>query len=155
MPLRVKRAARAHSVRFPVIVAAPSVAQEPSICAQSFTFRRDHTGQPWRSRAYCFKLARNKPGLLACKSSHLLSEVAHVSPVGLANYLEKDASTGIIKLKPNTSLFSPGYLMALAAATQLNVLDFVTAILGDPSPTQELRKQNGAILSEINAKGTI
>ena len=85
----------------------------------------------------------------------LLSDVAHVSPMGLANYLQRDASTGIIKLNPNTSLFSPGYLMALAAATQLNVLDLVTAILGDPSPTQELRKQNGAILSEINARGTI
>jgi Family of unknown function (DUF5677) len=85
----------------------------------------------------------------------LLSDIAHVSPMGLANYLQKDVSTGIIKLNPNTSLFSPGYLMALAAATQLNVLDLVAAILGDPSPTQKLRKENGAILSEINARGTI
>jgi hypothetical protein len=85
----------------------------------------------------------------------LLSDVAHVSPMGLAKYLQKDASTGIIELNPNTSLFSPGYLMALAAATQLNVLDLVTAIRRDPSPTQELRKQNGAILFEINARGKI
>jgi len=86
----------------------------------------------------------------------LLSDVAHVSPTGLGNYLERDASSGKLKLNPNNSLFSPAYLMALAAATQLNILDLTMHVLRDPSVrADELRKQNGTILSKIRDAGTI
>jgi hypothetical protein len=86
----------------------------------------------------------------------LLSDVAHASATGLANYLEKDPSTGKLRLNPNSSLLSPGYLIALAAATQLNILDLTMHILGDPSArVNELRKRNGAILARIRDTGTI
>lgn len=84
----------------------------------------------------------------------LLSDVAHVSPMGLASYLEKDTSTGILKLNPNSNLFSPNYLAVLAAATQLNIFDLTTSILGDSSATaDDLRKQNGIFLAEIRDAG--
>ena len=87
----------------------------------------------------------------------LLSDVAHVSPMGLAHYLEKDTTTGKIKLNPNGSLLCPEYLMALAAATQLNILDLVVTILRDAPPrkAEELRKQNGAILHRIKTEERI
>jgi hypothetical protein len=77
--------------------------------------------------------------------------------MGLANYLQKDPTTGKINLNPNTSLLSSRYLMALAAATELNIVDLTVSILKDPPlvKAKELRKQNGAILYKINAEGRI
>ncbi len=87
----------------------------------------------------------------------LLSDVAHVSPMGLAHYLQKDATSGKIRLNPNGSLLSPEYLIALAAATQLNILDLIVGILKDtPLPkAEELRRQNGSILHRIKTEARI
>jgi hypothetical protein len=87
----------------------------------------------------------------------LLSDIAHVSPMGLAYYLEKDAISGKIRLNPNGSLLSPEYLIGLAGATQLNILDLVGSILGDAPPpkAEELRRQNGAILHRIKTEARI
>jgi hypothetical protein len=86
----------------------------------------------------------------------LLSDVAHVSPMGLANYFAKNASTGILKLNPNSNLFSPHYLAVLAAATPLSIFDLTTSILGDSSATADsLRMQNGIFLAEIRDAGEI
>jgi len=87
----------------------------------------------------------------------LLSDIAHVSPMGLAHYLEKDATTGKLRLNPNGSLLSPEYLIGLAGATQLNILDLVVSILGDvpPPKAEELRKLNRAILHRIKTKARI
>ncbi len=87
----------------------------------------------------------------------LLSDVAHVSPMGLAHYLEKDATSGKIRLNPNGSLLCPEYLMALAAATQLNILDLIVGILRDTPPprAEELRRLNGSILHRIKTEARI
>jgi len=87
----------------------------------------------------------------------LLSDIAHVSPMGLAHYLERDPTTGKVRLNPNDSLLSPEYLIGLAGATQLNILYLVVSILGDAPPTkaEELRKQNGAILHRIKTETRI
>jgi hypothetical protein len=75
----------------------------------------------------------------------------------LAHYLEKDAASGKIRLNPNGSLLSPEYLIGLAGATQLNIVDLVVGILKDTPPpkVEELRQQNGAILYKIRAEGRI
>jgi hypothetical protein len=84
----------------------------------------------------------------------LLSDIAHVSPMGLAHYLQDDDTTGKLRVNPNGSLLAPEYLMALAATTQLHILDLVASILKDDAPpkTEELRKQNGAIIQRTKAE---
>ena len=57
-------------------------------------------------------------------------------------------------MNPNGSLLDPEYLMVLAAATQLNILDLAVNILNDvpPSGVEELRRQNSAKIQGFTLK---
>src|SRR5262245_53924402 len=54
-----------------------------------------------------------------------LSEIAHVSPVGLRHYLEEGDSLGSYRINSSGSLFNPELIMALASATELEILKIV------------------------------
>ncbi len=85
----------------------------------------------------------------------ILWDIAHVSAMGLAHYAEQHAKSGKVTFKSDGSLLGPVYLMALAAATQLNILDLVASLLKHalPSGVDDVRRQNGAILHNVKAKG--
>jgi hypothetical protein len=84
----------------------------------------------------------------------LLSEIAHVTPKGLAHYLIEDPVSGKREVNPKGSLLAPEYLIVLAAATQLNILDLAAQILNDTHPPEyeELRTQNGELISRVHNK---
>jgi hypothetical protein len=78
----------------------------------------------------------------------LLSDITHVSPTGLANYFEGDLENRKVILNANTSALSAEYLMAMAAAIQLNILVLAAKILQDELPSQvtELNQETRTLL---------
>jgi hypothetical protein len=90
-----------------------------------------------------------------------LSDIAHVSPVGLRHYVEelgevKEGAARNIRISPSGSLFSPEYVMVLASATQLNIQGIIREMRAD-SVDQELEDlllENGQIIESVRQKAS-
>jgi hypothetical protein len=63
-----------------------------------------------------------------------LSEIAHTSPVGLRHYIAEGDTPGSVRVNPSGSLYRPELVMALASATQLEVLRIIREMRADPRP---------------------
>ena len=80
-----------------------------------------------------------------------LSDAAHVSPVGLRHYLEQGDAAGSYRINSSGSLFSPELVMALASATELEILKIVKQIRGDAGDEklEALALENGQIIDAV------
>jgi hypothetical protein len=85
----------------------------------------------------------------------LLSDIAHVSPMGLSHYIKQDRHSAKYRFNSGESLLTPEYVMVLAAATQLNILELVVEVLKDTPPHEGsiLRQENGTLIHNIKTKG--
>jgi uncharacterized protein DUF5677 len=83
-----------------------------------------------------------------------LSDIAHVSPVGLRHYMEEGDAPGSYRSNSSGSLFSPELVMALASATELEILKIVKQIRADPGDEklQILVLENGQIIESGRKK---
>lgn len=89
-----------------------------------------------------------------------LSDIAHVSPVGLRHYVEdlgeaKEGAPLNVRINSSGSLLSPEYVMVLASATQLNILGIIREMRADPvdQELQNLLMENGQIIESIRKEG--
>jgi hypothetical protein len=90
-----------------------------------------------------------------------LSDIAHVSPVGLRHYVEelgevKEGAPRNVRINSSGSLFSPEYVMVLASATQLNILGIIREMRADPvdQELQDLQVENGQIIESVLPKAS-
>ena len=83
-----------------------------------------------------------------------LSDIAHVSPVGLRHYVEKSGEGTGIRINSSGSLLSPEYVMALASATQLNILGIIREMRADPvdQELQAILLENGQIIESVRQR---
>jgi hypothetical protein len=94
-----------------------------------------------------------------CTFYSALSDVAHVSPVGLRHYIEelsevKEGSPRSFRMNSSGSLFSPEFVMVLASATQLNILGIIREMRADQGDQelQDLLVENGQIIGSVQTR---
>jgi hypothetical protein len=92
----------------------------------------------------------------------VLSDIAHVSPVGLRNYFEeldevKGEVPGNIRINSGRSLLSAEFVMALASATQLEIVSIIRAMRSAPADQelQALLMENGQIIDSVRQQGLL
>ena len=86
----------------------------------------------------------------------MLSDIAHVSPVGLRNYFEnldevkRDVPRNI-RINSGRSLLSAEFVMVLAGATQLHILGLTRAMRNSPADQEieALLLENGQIIDSV------
>jgi hypothetical protein len=80
-----------------------------------------------------------------------LSDIAHVSPVGLRHYIVEGDTPGSFRVGPSGSLYSPELVMVLASSTQLEILKIIREMRQD-SFDQELHvleQESGEIIRRV------
>jgi Family of unknown function (DUF5677) len=84
-----------------------------------------------------------------------LSDISHVSPVGLRHYLEEGDAPGSYRINSSGSLFSPQLVMALASATELNILLIIREMRAAPDDQelQALLLEDGQIIDSVRQEG--
>jgi Family of unknown function (DUF5677) len=83
----------------------------------------------------------------------LLSDMAHVSPVGLSHYFKQEESRKL-RLNSNESLLSAEFLVALASATELKILGLVAIILKTDLPVRasSVQQESSEIICKAKAQ---
>ena len=89
----------------------------------------------------------------------ILSDIAHVSPVGLRHYVEelgevKGDAPRNIRINSGGSLLSPEFVMVLASAKQLNILGIIREMPADPvdEELQALLLEDGQIIESVHQR---
>jgi hypothetical protein len=83
-----------------------------------------------------------------------LSEIAHASAIGLRHFVV-EGPDGVL-INSNSGLFSPELVMALACATQLEILNIIREMRKDRNDQKKFESlvlENGEIICSVHSKG--